>query len=143
MARFTMSSKRAYNWYISLVAASCMVLYGYDASVFNALQGSDNWVAYFNDPDDYLIGTINTAYVVGAIVAGFVGTFFLFRDLGMDLEVAVYSGGNPVLSANSMRLGVLVLRRTSGGPMWPADRNGSRRWICDRGDVYAMFCSSR
>jgi len=26
----------------------CMVLYGYDASVFNAAQGSDNWLAWFN-----------------------------------------------------------------------------------------------
>lgn len=37
--------------YISLVAAMCMVLYGYDASVFNSLQGSNNWLAYFDlDP---------------------------------------------------------------------------------------------
>lgn len=29
----------------------CMVLYGYDASVFNSLQGSNNWLAYFDlDP---------------------------------------------------------------------------------------------
>lgn len=25
-----------------------MVLYGYDASVFNSVQGSDNWLAWFN-----------------------------------------------------------------------------------------------
>ncbi|KAF2173282.1 hypothetical protein M409DRAFT_17225 [Zasmidium cellare ATCC 36951] len=62
---------RVYNWYISLVAASCMVLYGYDASVYNAVQGSDNWVAYFNDPDANIIGAVNTSYTVGAIVAGF------------------------------------------------------------------------
>lgn len=42
------SSKRAYNWYISMVAAGCMVLYGYDASVFNSVQGSDNWLNWFN-----------------------------------------------------------------------------------------------
>ncbi|KAL1604472.1 hypothetical protein SLS59_003664 [Nothophoma quercina] len=65
------SAKRAYNWYISLVAASCMVLYGYDASVFNAVQGSKNWVAYFNHPNANTIGAINTAYTVGAVVAGF------------------------------------------------------------------------
>lgn len=50
MGQFSMSRTRAYNWYISLVAASCMVLYGYDASVFNALQGSKNWVKYFDHP---------------------------------------------------------------------------------------------
>lgn len=65
------SAKRAYNWYISLVAASCMVLYGYDASVFNAVQGSKNWVAFFNHPNANTIGAINTAYTVGAVVAGF------------------------------------------------------------------------
>ncbi|KAF2798325.1 general substrate transporter [Melanomma pulvis-pyrius CBS 109.77] len=65
------TSKRAYNWYISLVAASCMVLYGYDASVFNAVQGSKHWVAYFNHPNPNTIGSLNTAYTVGAVVAGF------------------------------------------------------------------------
>ena len=31
-----------------MVAAMCMVLYGYDASVFNSVQGSDNWLKYFD-----------------------------------------------------------------------------------------------
>ncbi|KAF2832947.1 MFS sugar transporter-like protein [Ophiobolus disseminans] len=65
------SKTRVYNWYISLVAASCMVLYGYDASVFNALQNSKHWVAYFNHPSPNIIGAINTSYTVGAVVAGF------------------------------------------------------------------------
>ncbi|GKZ28656.1 hypothetical protein AbraIFM66950_011092 [Aspergillus brasiliensis] len=81
------SSKRAYNWFISLVAAACMVLYGYDASVYNSVQGSDNWVAYFNDPDENMIGGVNTAYTVGAIVGGFFmgGPIadFLGRKIGM------------------------------------------------------------
>lgn len=62
---------RVYNWYISLVAASCMVLYGYDASVFNALQNSKHWIAYYNNPGPNIIGAINTSYTVGAVVAGF------------------------------------------------------------------------
>jgi hypothetical protein len=34
-----------------MVAAMCMVLYGYDASVFNSVQGSNNWLKYFDlDP---------------------------------------------------------------------------------------------
>lgn len=68
------SSKRVYNWYVSLVAAMCMVLYGYDASVFNSVQGSNNWLAYFDldlKRDTYLIGLINTTYTIGAITAGF------------------------------------------------------------------------
>lgn len=48
-----------------------MVLYGYDASVYNAVQGSKHWVAWFNDPDDNMIGLINTVYTVGAIISGF------------------------------------------------------------------------
>ncbi|KAM0140265.1 hypothetical protein ACHAO1_002496 [Botrytis cinerea] len=71
MGIFSTDKTRVYNWYISLVAASCMVLYGYDASVYNSVQGSKNWVAYFNDPDTEKIGAVNTAYTVGAIIAGF------------------------------------------------------------------------
>jgi hypothetical protein len=33
-----------------MVAAGCMVLYGYDAAVFNAVQGNDNWLAWFDKP---------------------------------------------------------------------------------------------
>ncbi|KAK1238504.1 hypothetical protein MKX07_006650 [Trichoderma sp. CBMAI-0711] len=68
------SKKRVYNWYISMVAAMCMVLYGYDASVYNSVQGSDNWLAYFDldtERDTYMIGLINTTYTIGAIIAGF------------------------------------------------------------------------
>lgn len=81
------TSKRAYNWYISLVAASCMVLYGYDASVYNAVQGSKNWNNYFNKPNTQTIGAVNTAYTVGAIIAGwFMGgplADFAGRRVGM------------------------------------------------------------
>ena len=38
------------NRYISMVAASCMVLYGYDASVYNSVQGSKNWDNWFDKP---------------------------------------------------------------------------------------------
>lgn len=69
-----------------------MVLYGYDASVFNAVQGSKHWVAYFNKPDSQTIGAINTAYTVGAVVGGF---FFggpladyLGRRIGMSIGAA-------------------------------------------------------
>jgi len=63
-----------YNWYISMVAAMCMVLYGYDASVFNSVQGSQHWLDYFSlnvKRDAYLIGLINTTYTIGAILSGF------------------------------------------------------------------------
>lgn len=50
-----------------------MVLYGYDASVYNSVQNSDNWVAWnftTEKPDANVIGSINTAYTVGAIIGG-------------------------------------------------------------------------
>ncbi|KAJ5382607.1 Major facilitator superfamily domain general substrate transporter [Penicillium concentricum] len=85
----SMTRKRAYNWYISCVAASCMVLYGYDASVFNSVQGSKNWLAWMNNPNANTIGSINTAYTVGAIFGGFfLGgpcADFLGRKLGMAI----------------------------------------------------------
>ncbi|KAJ5804667.1 uncharacterized protein N7518_000970 [Penicillium psychrosexuale] len=86
---FSMTRKRAYNWYISCIAASCMVLYGYDASVFNSVQGSKNWLAWMNHPSASTIGSINTAYTVGAIFGGFfLGgpcADFLGRKLGMGI----------------------------------------------------------
>lgn len=42
-----------------MVAALCMVLYGYDASVFNSVQGSENWLEWVNldpDKDTYMLG---------------------------------------------------------------------------------------
>ncbi|KFZ12370.1 hypothetical protein V502_07120 [Pseudogymnoascus sp. VKM F-4520 (FW-2644)] len=64
------TSKRVYNWYIAMVAAGCMVLTGYDASVFNALQNSSHWVEWFDKPSTQLVGLINSAYGIGAIVSG-------------------------------------------------------------------------
>ncbi|TGO25273.1 hypothetical protein BPAE_0083g00050 [Botrytis paeoniae] len=68
---FNTTNKRWYNWYISMVAAACMVLYGYDASVFNACQNSKHWVAYFDKPSTYTLGLVNTSYNIGGIVSGF------------------------------------------------------------------------
>jgi hypothetical protein len=33
-----------------MVAAGCMVLYGYDAAVFNAVQTNTYWLKWFNTP---------------------------------------------------------------------------------------------
>jgi hypothetical protein len=33
-----------------MVAAGCMVLYGYDAAVFNAVQANTYWLKWFNTP---------------------------------------------------------------------------------------------
>ena len=59
-----------YNWYVALAAAGCMILMGYDASVFNSVQVSPHWIAHFNEPNAHWIGLINTIYTVGGIITG-------------------------------------------------------------------------
>ncbi|KAI2624777.1 hypothetical protein GGS21DRAFT_546779 [Xylaria nigripes] len=64
------SSKKAYDWYVAMVEAMSMFLYGSDASVFNAARGPQNWLDWFGlDPkaDAYLIGLVNTGYTIGTI----------------------------------------------------------------------------
>ncbi|AEO63125.1 cf4ba2df-35ad-4959-9b20-17687ac008be [Thermothielavioides terrestris] len=60
--------KRVYNWHISLVAAGCMVLMSYDASVFNAAQISPNWLEYFDHP---LRGLLISSVTIVGIISGF------------------------------------------------------------------------
>ncbi|KAH6669473.1 major facilitator superfamily transporter sugar [Halenospora varia] len=64
------TKSRVYNWYIALLAAGCMVLYGYDAAVFNAVQTNKHWLDWFNTPKGNLLGLVNTTYSIGAIVSG-------------------------------------------------------------------------
>lgn len=68
-----------------------MVLYGYDASTFNSVQGSDNWLEWFNLTSDstYMLGLINTVYSIGAIISG----WFLGGPVVsiMVLRISVYS----------------------------------------------------
>ncbi|RDL38461.1 MFS general substrate transporter [Venustampulla echinocandica] len=63
-------SPNVYLWYVCLVASATMILYGYDAATFNAVQGSANFIEYFHKPDANVIGSVNTAYTVGGIVSG-------------------------------------------------------------------------
>lgn len=35
------SKTRTYNWFIAMVAASCMTLYGFDSSVFNVCKSKN------------------------------------------------------------------------------------------------------
>lgn len=48
----------------------CNSYYGFDASVFNAVQGSDAWLNWMGNPEPNLIGGVNTAYSVCAIISG-------------------------------------------------------------------------
>jgi hypothetical protein len=47
-----------------------MILMGYDSSVFNSVQASENWKSAMSYPDAHMIGLINTVYTVGGIVTG-------------------------------------------------------------------------
>ncbi|KAF3932648.1 hypothetical protein ABW19_dt0201310 [Dactylella cylindrospora] len=91
------SRQRIYNWYISMVAASCMVLYGYDAAVFNSVQGSKNWVAYWGNPDPNEIGAVNTATTVGGIVVGWFFSAPVSDYFGR--RVAMFAGAALVIAS--------------------------------------------
>ena len=97
-----------------------MVLYGYDASVFNACQNSKHWVAYFDTPvrktliffmaikltscqNAYTLGLVNSSYNIGAIVAGF---FF----------------GGPIVSPNPTS--VLQIKTNQNGSLTSLDEDG-------------------
>ena len=47
-----------------------MILMGYDSSVFNSVQVSENWKSAMGYPDPYMVGLINTVYTVGGILTG-------------------------------------------------------------------------
>ncbi|KAF3915636.1 hypothetical protein ABW21_db0208981 [Orbilia brochopaga] len=83
------SRSRVYNWYISMVAAATMVLYGYDASVFNAVQGSSNWKKWWGSPDANLLGAINTCYTCGGIAAGWFFSAPISDRFGRRMSITV------------------------------------------------------
>ncbi|KAK4127165.1 general substrate transporter [Parathielavia appendiculata] len=78
-----------YNWYAGLVAAGCIILMGYDSSVFNSVQASQNWKSAMGDPDPYMIGLVNTVYTIGAIITGWFlsgpTSDYLGRRIGMGI----------------------------------------------------------
>ena len=47
-----------------------MILLGYDSSVFNSVQASENWKSAMGQPDPYMVGLVNTVYTVGGIITG-------------------------------------------------------------------------
>ncbi|KAF3760344.1 general substrate transporter [Cryphonectria parasitica EP155] len=66
----TVFGPKTYAWFCALSAALCNSYYGFDASVYNAVQGIDNWKDWMGDPGAETIGGVNTAYSVCAIVSG-------------------------------------------------------------------------
>lgn len=129
--------------YISLVAASCMVLYGYDASVFNALQNSKHWVAYYNTPGPNIIGAINTSYTVGAVVAG----FFMGGPLAdyAGRRVGMATGAVLVIIATFMQtfaargqIGVFIAGRVLIGIGQGLSLSKSLHYVCARSGLTVL-----
>ena len=63
------AKEERYMWYVCLVVAMTMTLYGYDSSTFNAVQRSDNWKEYFHHPDPSVIGSASVAPYVSLAFA--------------------------------------------------------------------------
>jgi hypothetical protein len=47
---FLISLANVIGRYAAMVAAGCMVLYGFDAAIFNNVQVNKQWLAWFNNP---------------------------------------------------------------------------------------------
>ncbi len=59
------------NYLVALVAAMCMIQYGYDATLFSSVQIVPSWRNYFGNPNPPLVGAVTTAYNVAAVIFGF------------------------------------------------------------------------
>ncbi|ORY93328.1 general substrate transporter [Syncephalastrum racemosum] len=70
-----MSRKRFYCYMCGICTSLCMFINGFDASVFNNLQGIDSFMRYMGlsatDPSDQsMIGAVTSCYMAATIVAG-------------------------------------------------------------------------
>ena len=57
--------------FCALSVAMANSFYGFDSAVYNAIQGDAGWVDHFGDPNAEIIGGVNTAFSVCAIISGF------------------------------------------------------------------------
>jgi MFS family permease len=98
----------------------CNSYYGFDASVYNAVQGIDSWVDWFGNPDSETIGGVNTAYCVCAILSGWFlaapVTDRLGRKSGMAIgSVLVMVGSIMETFSPKNTLGVFIAGRAVNG----------------------------
>ncbi|KAK4103160.1 general substrate transporter [Parathielavia hyrcaniae] len=123
-----------YNWYAGLVAAGCMILMGYDSSVFNSVQASQNWKSAMGDPDPHMVGLVNTVYTIGAIVTGWFlsgpTSDYFGRRIGMAIGcmVTVFatflqafppaSGSLACFMVGRVFIGVGTALATTAGPIY-------------------------
>ncbi|KAI8068091.1 general substrate transporter [Gongronella butleri] len=113
------TKKRFFCYLYGICAALCMYINGYDASVFNNLQGLDSFMGYVGlnskDPKDQnLIGAVTSTYLAASIVAGlFVAPFLSDR---MGRRAALFIGCFVVIVASviqtwSPNLGAFIAGR--------------------------------
>lgn len=78
-------------WMYCISACMSMILYGFDASTFNAVQGYTEWKEYFHHPDPNVIGSVTTAYTVAAILGGFFISPWMSDTFGRRMNIIVGS----------------------------------------------------
>ncbi|ELU39162.1 sugar transporter [Rhizoctonia solani AG-1 IA] len=78
---------RLNSWFYCISAAMTMILYGFDASTFNAVQGYAEWKEYFHHPNPNVIGSVTTAYTVAAIVGGFFVSPWMSDTFGRRMNI--------------------------------------------------------
>jgi hypothetical protein len=96
-----------------MVAAGCMVLYGYDAAVFNAVQGNAHWKSWFNNP----VGNSNESSHPQASSAFHLGSWlpdYQDHKLILDCTARTIVGFNQYLVLYWCYCCRLVLRRSYG-----------------------------
>ncbi|CAE6389682.1 unnamed protein product [Rhizoctonia solani] len=79
------------SWVYCISAAMTMILYGFDASSFNAVQGYAEWKEYFHHPGANVVGSVTTAYTVAAIVGGFFISPWMSDTFGRRANIIVGS----------------------------------------------------
>ncbi|KAI9311858.1 general substrate transporter [Dichotomocladium elegans] len=85
--------KRIITYAFGVVASCCMFINGYDASVFNNLQGIDIFMNYMGldpkDPDDVnLIGAVTSSYMGATIVSGLLISPFACNYFGRRFTIS-------------------------------------------------------
>ncbi|KAH8746920.1 general substrate transporter [Diaporthe sp. PMI_573] len=87
-----MHKQEIHAWVCATSAAMVMALAGYDASTFNSIQGFKTFNDHFKEPGEEeisasILGGINTAYHVGAIVSGLLISPTLSKKFGRCIPI--------------------------------------------------------
>ncbi|KAL0088643.1 sugar transporter [Phycomyces blakesleeanus] len=81
------TKKRLYTYMCGICAALCMFINGYDAAVFNNLQGLDSFMLYMGldkdaPKDQNMIGAVTSSYLAASIASGITVSPLISHYLG-------------------------------------------------------------